>query len=57
MDNIYPKALYEGNWYRVARIDFQYQQVHLITAEGTAKISLCYIEKIEDLILNTKEVI
>ena len=57
MENIYPKALYEGNWYRVARIDFQYQQVHLITGTGTAKISLCYIEKIEDLVLNTKEVI
>ena len=55
MDNIYPKAFYEGNWYKVSKIDFQYQLVYLLTMEGTSKIHMCYIDKIEDIVLNVKD--
>ena len=50
MDNLYPKVLYEGNWYDVAKIDYEYEIVHIKTGSGTARIHMCYIDEIRNMI-------
>ena len=49
MQNKYLEALYENNWYKVNKIDYEYQVVYLKTANGCAKIHMCYIDEIKEV--------
>lgn len=48
MNNPMPQASYEGNWYDVAKIDYEYEIVHIKTGSGTARIHFCYIDEIRN---------
>ena len=49
MKNKYLEALYENNWYKVNKIDYEYQVVYLKTGNGCAKIHMCYIDEIKEI--------
>ena len=46
MDIKYYKALYEGKWYDVYKIDWEYCVIFLKTGNGTARIHMCYIDEL-----------
>ena len=49
MENTHQQALYEGNWYKVSKIDYEYELVYLKTGNGTAKIHMCYIDELKEV--------
>ena len=49
MENKNFEALYENNWYKVKKIDFEYQIAYLKTGNGSAKIHLCYIDEMREI--------
>ena len=49
MQNKYLEALYENNWYKVNKIDYEYKVVYLKTENGCAKIHMCYIDEIKEV--------
>ena len=48
MDCLYYEALYEGNWYDVRKIDYEYQVVHIKTGTHGARIHMCYIDEMRE---------
>ena len=48
MENKYFECLYEDNWYDVAKIDYEYEIVHIKTENGKSRIHMCYIDEIRE---------
>ena len=46
LDIKYYKALYEGNWYDISKIDWEYCVLFLKTGNGIARIHMCYIDEL-----------
>ena len=47
MEIIYLKVLFEGVWYDVAKIDYEYEIVHIKTGNGISRIHMCYIDEMK----------
>lgn len=46
MENKYFKCLYENNWYKIKKIDFESQ---IVTFENCANIHIFYIDEIKEV--------